>query len=155
MIIGAILLAINMAFVTLFCGLFAETNLLVYGIVAYVFLTTFGIVFSFSYTPLQSLYCVEILEFKARATGMAFEQLVVNGLAYLQNFILANGANQLGYKFFSTFFVVDILGAWTFYRYFPETRGLSLEEIKGLYCDDRGPVAASLEILNGSDQSDP
>lgn len=129
---------------TMFCGLFSFTNVVAYGMFAFVFLQFFSISYSFCYTPLQSLYCVEILDYKARATGMAFEQLLINGLAYFQNYILANGAKDLGWKFFGFYVVIDFLAACTFWRYFPETKGKTLEEIEDIFADPRGPVKASL-----------
>ena len=144
LVTGSFMLAATMTGVTLFCGLYASTQVIAYGIVAFIFLQFFGTVFSFCFTPLQCLYAVEILDFKARATGMAFYNLIVNGLAYLQNYILANGANQLGWKFFGTYIAIDLVGGFVYWKYFPETNGLSLEEVELTYLDEKGPVAASL-----------
>ena len=37
------------------------------------FIFLFGIVYSFTYTPLQALYCAEVMNQKMRAKGMAGE----------------------------------------------------------------------------------
>ena len=77
---------------------------------------------------------------------MAFEQLIINALNYLQTFIFTNGAASLGWRFFGFFVVCNAAGAATFSKFYPETRGLSLEEITLLYVDERGPVKASLDF---------
>ncbi|KAJ3276011.1 hypothetical protein HDV01_006181 [Terramyces sp. JEL0728] len=143
---GAIATAACMAGLTLFCGIYDATQSAIWGIVAFLFIQAFSIGYSFCYTPLQSLYCVEILSYNARATGMAFEQLLVNAVAYIQNYILSNGANKLAWRFFGFYVVVDIIAALTYQKYFPETKGRTLEEIEQIFEDPRGCVPASIEF---------
>ncbi|KAI8894437.1 general substrate transporter [Globomyces pollinis-pini] len=133
---------------TVFCGIYEATQVALWGITAFFFIQVFSVGYAFCYTPLQSLYCVEILPYKSRATGMAFEQLAINGLSFLQNFIMTNGAKALGWKFFGFFCAVDVLAVGIYYKYFPETCGLTLEQIETTFEDPSAfdPVKSSIEF---------
>ncbi len=144
--LGAASTALSMTGSVVFMGIYDGDNQQIWGIVAFVFLEVFAIMYSFCYTPLQSLYCVEVLSYNARATGMAFEQLMVNALSYIQFYIFTLGANQFGYKLFVIFIAIDALAVFVYLKLYPETKGRTLEQIEMFFADPRGVVKASVEF---------
>ncbi len=58
----------------------------------------FGISFSFIYTPLQSLYCAEVMNQKMRAKGMAVHVIFANMAGFINTFANAVGLERWGYK---------------------------------------------------------
>ncbi|KAJ3372195.1 hypothetical protein HDU91_004130 [Kappamyces sp. JEL0680] len=95
---GSILLTILFTLFTICCNLLDQGA--VWGYLGFVLVNLFNIVYSFCYTPLQSLYPVEILDYKARATGMAFEQFIINAILFAQNFIIGAGIKSFGSNYF-------------------------------------------------------
>ena len=58
----------------------------------------FGISFSFIYTPLQALYCAEVMNQKMRAKGMAVHVILANAAGFINTFANAVGLERWGYK---------------------------------------------------------
>lgn len=145
-IVGAAACALSMTGSVVCMGIYDSAKQQIWGIIAFVFLEVFAIMYSFCYTPLQSLYCVEVLSYNARATGMAFEQLLVNALSYVQFYIFTAGANKFGYKLFVIFIAIDAVAVFVYYKLYPETKGRTLEQIEGFFTDPRGVVKSSVDF---------
>jgi MFS family permease len=72
-----------------------------YGFIACIFL--YGIVFSFSWTPLQALYPAEILPSRVRAKGMAFQNVVYGGSNFINMYATPVGMENIGWHMYIIF----------------------------------------------------
>ncbi|KAF8588210.1 general substrate transporter [Ramaria rubella] len=118
------------------------------GVAAFFF---FNIVYSFSYTPLQGLYPVEVLSTTARAKGMSMYGVVVSLFSFintlwrdLTTFQYAGpiALQNIKYNYIFIFVGWDIIEALLWYLLGVETVGRSLEELEELFSSPN-PVAAS------------
>jgi len=115
-----------------------------WAIFAFVILQIFNIFYSFTWTPLNALYPVEILPYSARAKGMALCQLFINAANVVQSWILVYAANSLGFRMIWFYMCFNVFAVAIIYKFFPETKGLTLEAIDELF-QAPGVVARSLE----------
>lgn len=83
----------------------------------------FGAVFSVGITPLQGLYCVEVLSFEQRAKGMAFSSFAVNAAGLLNQFAWPVSMEKIGWKTYIIFTIWDAVMFSVVYFVFPETKG--------------------------------
>ncbi|KAL7807437.1 general substrate transporter [Trichoderma gracile] len=111
------------------------------------FLYIFLIVFAFAWTPMQSLYPVEVLSFNSRAKGMAFLAFMNNAVKVMNTYVPPIAIANSGWKYYLLYVFWDAFGVVVIYFFFVETRGWSLEEIEDLFQADN-PVKASLEKKN-------
>lgn len=98
-----------------------------------VFLYTFA--FGFGLGPVFWLICPELLPLRARALGMGvitFSQYLLNAVSsrFFPNFLEAAGT-----KSFLLFAALSVIGAFYVWRFVPETKGKSLEEIEEMWRD--------------------
>jgi dipeptide/tripeptide permease len=105
----------------------------IYGTIAVLFL--FQGFYSFSITPLTSLYPPEIMSFKTRTAGVAVFRFMDDGFGLLASFCMSFAMENLGYKFYFINASWDILFALIVYFYWPETARVPLEEV-GLFFGD-------------------
>ncbi|KAE8415098.1 general substrate transporter [Aspergillus pseudocaelatus] len=113
-----------------------------YGFIACIFL--YGIVFSFSWTPLQSLYPAEILPSRVRAKGMAFQNVVYGGSNFINMYATPTGMDNIGWRMYIIFLVLHFLEYIFMFFTLPETKGRTIEELEELFLE-RNPVKASLK----------
>lgn len=128
--------------------------------VAFIYL--FGIVFSFGWTPLQSMYIAETLTTTTRAKGTA----VGNLLSSISSAIIQYGSGpafaNIKYYFYLVFVAWDLIELLVIYLFFPETKERTLEELaevfeapnpvkKSLHKRDMTTVLNTLEVEGGKD----
>jgi sugar porter (SP) family MFS transporter len=130
------------ALIILCVGLFATSGNINAGIAGYVILYFFAISYSFTWTPLNALYPVEVLNNSNRAKGMAFCQLLINAAGVVQNYALSLGLQAYAWKFFSFYLVFNFVALIVIYFFYPETKGRTLEELDEVF-QSSNPVAAS------------
>ncbi|KAH8646313.1 general substrate transporter [Xylariales sp. PMI_506] len=99
----------------------------IYGTIAVVFL--FQGFYSFSITPLTSLYPPEILNYKTRTAGVAVFRFLDDGFGMMASFCMSFAMDNLGYKFYFINAAWDIVFALIVYFYWPETARVPLEEV--------------------------
>ncbi|KAJ3353397.1 hypothetical protein HDU83_006882 [Entophlyctis luteolus] len=116
------------------------------GIFGWVVVQIFSILYSFTWTPLNALYPVEILPYSARAKGMAFCQLIINAASVIQNWVLIYGVNSYGWKWDAFYCVFNVFAAFIIHMYFVETKGYTLEKIEDIF-NDPNPVKKSLSEI--------
>jgi len=107
------------------------------------FLYIFLVVFSFVWTPMQSLYPVEVLSYNNRAKGLAFLNLFVNAAGLFNTYLPPVAIANVGWRFYLFYACWDAVGIFVIYMTFVETKGRNLEEIDLIFQSDR-PVKASL-----------
>ncbi|TFB00386.1 Lactose permease, partial [Trichoderma ghanense] len=97
------------------------------------FLYIFLLVFAFAWTPMQSLYPVEVLSFNSRAKGMAFLAFMNNAVKVMNTYVPPIAIANSGWKYYLLYVFWDAFGVIVIYFCFVETRGWSLEEIEDLF----------------------
>ena len=121
---GSLSFAFWFGLMTVACGMFEGTLLPAWGITALIALILFNIFYAMSWTPLNSLYPVECLNYANRATGMAFCQFTINIANVIQTYVLAAGVSKFHWKFFGFYFAFDIFAAYIIWSFFPEVFSL-------------------------------
>lgn len=114
---------------------------------AVAFIYLFGIVFSFGWTPMQSMYIVETLTTSTRAKGTAVSNLMSNISGAIISYSSGPAFQKLKYYFYAVFIVWDLLETVVIYFWFPETKERTLEELEEVFAAPN-PVKKSLEKRN-------
>ena len=102
----------------------------------------FGISFSFIYTPLQALYCAEVMNQKMRAKGMAVHVIFTNAAGFINTFANSVGLERWGYKYYFVFVVWNVCASVLWFLFCVETRGRTLEELDSVF-NEPWPAMAS------------
>ncbi|WPH01330.1 Hypothetical protein R9X50_00416900 [Acrodontium crateriforme] len=116
---------------------------------AIAFIYVFGIVFSFGWTPLQSMYIAETLPTATRAKGTALGNLVSNAAGAVSNYGIGPGLAAIGYWFYLVFVGWDLFETAFMFFFFPETKERTLEELSEVF-EAPNPVKKSLEKRNAN-----
>ncbi|KAF8522493.1 general substrate transporter [Hysterangium stoloniferum] len=99
-------------------------------------------VFSFTYAPSQTLYCVECLETTARAKGMTLRTFIYNLGSFITLYTTPLGLANLQWRFILVFVLVDLTETILWYFLCVETVGRTLEELDDIF-NDKYPAKAS------------
>ncbi|KAL4810036.1 general substrate transporter [Aspergillus unguis] len=96
---------------------------------------------------MHNLYPVELLSLPLRAKGMGVYGLVQGAASAVQTYGISVGIEKLGYKIWVVYIAYNTVQLVLSYFVFPETSGLSLEEIDAVF-ETPGvrPVKMSLDI---------
>lgn len=108
------------------------------------FIYVFGIVFSFAWTPLQSMYIAETLPTSTRAKGTAVGNLSSSIASAIIQYSSGPAFAKIGYYFYIVFVFWDLFEWVVMYFYFPETKERTLEELAEVF-EAPNPVKKSLE----------
>ncbi|KAJ8090204.1 hypothetical protein AAF712_006187 [Marasmius tenuissimus] len=106
------------------------------------FIFLFGIAYSFTYTPLQALYCAEVMSQDMRAKGMAVHILISNCAGFINTFANSVGLKNLGWKYYFVFVGWNICASILWFLFCVETRGRTLEELDEVF-NQSWPARAS------------
>ncbi|KAK7053712.1 general substrate transporter [Favolaschia claudopus] len=104
----------------------------------------FGIVYAFTYTPLQALYCAEVMSQDMRAKGMAVHILISNIAGFINTFANSVGLQKLSWKYYFVFVAWDLVASVLWYFLGVETVGRTLEELDEIF-DASWPARASTQ----------
>ncbi|KAJ0348182.1 hypothetical protein KNSL1_005768 [Colletotrichum chrysophilum] len=108
------------------------------------FIYIFGIVFSFGWTPLQSMYIAETLNTATRAKGTAVGNFASAVGSTIIQYASGPAFLNIKYYFYIVFIVWDLFEAVFIYFFFPETKDRTLEELEEVFSAPN-PVKKSLE----------
>lgn len=113
----------------------------------------FQIFSSLLIATMHNLYPVEVLSLVLRAKGMGLYSFIQGCAGTVQSYGISVGINKLGYKIWCVYIVYNSLQLVASYFVFPETAGLSLEEIDVVF-ETKGvkPVKMSLDIQKAKKQ---
>ncbi|KKA25990.1 hypothetical protein TD95_002708 [Thielaviopsis punctulata] len=104
----------------------------------------FGIVFSFGWTPLQSMYIAETLGTNTRAKGTSLGNFASSASSIVIQYSSGPAFMHIKYYFYLVFVGWDIIELVVVYFFWPETKGRTLEELEEVFAAPN-PVAKSLE----------
>nr|AEE69031.1 Mfs1 transporter [Colletotrichum lindemuthianum] len=110
--------------------------------IAFIFIL--GIVFSFGWTPLQSMYIAETLNTATRAKGTAIGNFASAVASTIIQYSSGPAFLHIEYYFYIVFIFWDLFEAAFIYFFWPETKGRTLEELEEVF-SAANPVAKSLE----------
>lgn len=110
--------------------------------VAFIFI--FGVVFSFGWTPLQSMYIAETLPTSTRAKGTALGNFASSAASTVIQYSSGPAFKHISYHFYLVFVFWDLLEAVFIHFFFPETKDRTLEELEEVF-SAKNPVKKSLE----------
>ncbi|KAI1472957.1 general substrate transporter [Daldinia caldariorum] len=105
----------------------------------------FNIIFSFTYTPLQGVIPTEALETTTRAKGLAFSNVIVYAMGFINQFAGPIALGNIQYRYIYVFVGWDIIEAVLWYFFGVESQGRTLEELEWVY-NQPNPVKASLQV---------
>ncbi|KAF9873805.1 MFS lactose [Colletotrichum karsti] len=114
-----------------------------YAFIAMIFL--YGIVMSFTWTPLQALYPAEILSTDIRAKGIAADKFVSGIASFINLYATPIALKNIGWKTYTIFLVLHFVHLVLMYFVTVETKGRSLEELEEIFNDPK-PVKRSKQI---------
>ncbi|EIM81448.1 general substrate transporter [Stereum hirsutum FP-91666 SS1] len=97
------------------------------------FILLFGVAYSFTYTPLQALYCAEVMNNDTRARGMGIHILISNIAGFINTFANSVGLGKLGWKYYFVFVAWNLVACGLWYFFCVETRGRTLEELEDVF----------------------
>ncbi|KAF4917900.1 Lactose permease [Colletotrichum viniferum] len=114
-----------------------------YAFIAMIFL--YGIVMSFTWTPLQALYPAEILNTDIRAKGIAADKFVSGIASFINLYATPIALKDIGWKTYTIFLVLHFVHLVLMYFVTIETKGRSLEELEEIFNDPK-PVKRSKHL---------
>ncbi|WVQ82793.1 hypothetical protein IAT38_004925 [Cryptococcus sp. DSM 104549] len=95
--------------------------------------------FNMGWTPLQVVYCIEILPIAIRARGLAIYNISVSCAGFVNQYLNPVGLQNIGWKFYIVYDVWIAFELVVVFFFFRETRGMSLEETAAIF-DGEGAV---------------
>ncbi|OLN88129.1 Lactose permease 3 [Colletotrichum chlorophyti] len=113
-----------------------------YAFIAMIF--SYGIFWSFCWTPLQALYPAEILNNEIRAKGMAAKGFISGIASFINTFGTSVSLKRIGWKTYTIFLILHFIHLGLMYMSCVETKERTLEELEEIFNDPK-PVKKSLQ----------
>lgn len=111
------------------------------------FLYIYGIFYTVCLTAIPMIYLTEILPYTMRAKGIVVQNFFVCALIVFNQFVTPVALDTITWKFYCIFDVVMIIYAIIIWFLFPETRGLSLDEMATVFGDAPAELQANMRHL--------
>ncbi|KAH7013003.1 general substrate transporter [Ilyonectria destructans] len=142
MVIGLIGCSLSLSGFTAMVAEFVGTNNKVGNGLGVFFLYLFVFFYGGSMDASSYVYCAEIFptSIRAHGVGLSVSGLFIMTLIYTQT--APTAFENVGWKYYLIFIILPWIGAFIMGKYFPETAGLSLEEIAVLFGDEAAPNVA-------------
>ncbi|KAJ5587147.1 uncharacterized protein N7459_002912 [Penicillium hispanicum] len=104
----------------------------------------FGVFFLFLFVTfygscvdaISYVYCAELFPMRLRAQGVATCIMGMFAMTLIYTETAPVGFDQVGWKYYLVFVIIPLVGAPLMWLKFPETKGLSLEEVARLFGDE-------------------
>ncbi|EGV63739.1 hypothetical protein PSN45_004195 [Yamadazyma tenuis] len=147
-IIGMIV--VNIPFTALTAE-YAKTNSVnvAYGVIVMLFLYDFS--YNIACNPLLYSYTTELLPFSIRAKGLAWKNLVGQVALIINMYVNPIALAKITWKYYIFYMCLNLVWLTLVYFLFPETLGLTLEELSRLFEEDRLGSIGDIES-DGVDQ---
>lgn len=111
---------------------------------ALVFIYLFGVIFSFAFTPMQSMYSTEVSTNLTRSKAQLLNMLVSGVAQFVNQFATPKAMKNIRYWFYVFYVFFDIFEFIVIYFFFVETKGRSLEELEVVF-EAPNPRKASVD----------
>ena len=85
--------------------------------------------YDIAWTPLNIAYTVEVLPYHLRARGLAIWQMATAGALCINTWVNPIALKSIGYYYYIVYIAILVYLLVVAYFTFPETKGLSLEEV--------------------------
>ncbi|KAJ5544828.1 hypothetical protein N7461_007132 [Penicillium sp. DV-2018c] len=132
-LIASTLMLIYLTAATAMSGLFQELHVLEAGIAVVPMLFLFCAAYDMAYMPLFIAYPAEILPFQLRAKGLAITLTTDSMACFFNQYINPVAFAAIHWKYFTVYLGCIIVFLATIWLLFPETKGLSLEEVARIF----------------------
>ncbi|KAF8579025.1 putative MFS lactose permease [Ramaria rubella] len=106
------------------------------------FFFLFGVIYAFTYTPLQSLYPAECLETTARAKGISMKIFVINITSFINLYCIPIGLANIQWRFMLVYVFWDFLEGILWQLFAVETVGRTLEELDEVFSSTNPPATS-------------
>ncbi|KAH6675455.1 hexose transport protein [Halenospora varia] len=113
----------------------------------------FGWIFSFVYTPNQSLYCTEVLNQEIRAKGISLHALESNLATIMFTYTTSIALGDISWKYYFVWIAVDFTAGILWFFFGVETVGRTIEELDACFEAPFPPKASwkRTKIVRGED----
>lgn len=95
---------------------------------------------------LTYVYGAEIWPYSMRGKGITVLQIMSRGLTFIGNFCNPIGMDNLGWRYLFLYWSMLIVEIVTIYLFYPETKGLTLEEIKMVFEGQSEETLAAMAV---------
>lgn len=113
------------------------------GIAVVPFLFIYFGFYDLSWTPLANMYSVEILPFHLRAKGQAIYNIFQGAGNAFNQWVNPIALDAIQWKYYSVYIVILTFYSIAIWFWFPETKGLTIEEISKIF-DGEGSTSATV-----------
>jgi MFS family permease len=123
------------------------------GIGVVVMIFVFFFFYNIGLNPVPIAYLLEILPFTLRTKGLAIFSLAQFGSSIFNGFVNPIAIKEIGWKYYFVFICLLVTWLLVFWFGYPETRGVSLEEVSAIFDGDEardGMVNELQTKANGS-----
>lgn len=127
-------------------AVFTKTQSHVAGSAVIAMLPLYYLAFQPGMNCLTYVYGVEIWPYSMRAKGITLLQIMSRGLTFIGNFCNPIGLENLGWKYLFLYWSMLIVEIVTIYFFYPETKGLTLEEIKMIFEGETNEMRAAMAV---------
>jgi sugar porter (SP) family MFS transporter len=157
LLVGSIIMAVSMVSIGILMGVYGErtynaemddadvvftNDRATYAIHVFIFIFISG--FAFSYGPIHWIYCSEIFSLSKRAAGSSITTAVHWSADVVVSFVVPVLLANIWFKVYIMFGVFSVLMGLLIFLFYPETKGVALEQMDKLFC---GPIC----VLSRSD----
>ncbi|CAG7919906.1 unnamed protein product [Penicillium olsonii] len=132
-LIATTLMFVYLAVATAMSGLFTELKILEAGIAVVPMLFLFCAAFDMAYMPLFIAYPAEILPFQLRAKGLAVTLTTDSMACFFNQYVNPVAFAAIQWRYFVVYLACLVIFFATIYFLFPETKGLSLEQVGRIF----------------------
>ncbi|KAI5240509.1 hypothetical protein E4T42_08352, partial [Aureobasidium subglaciale] len=151
-LIAAVGMLVTLTIWTACSAVFAKTGNAGAGKAVLAMIFLFYGVAGFAWPGLTVSYAVEILPYNTCAKGLAVGMSLTSLASLLNQYVNPIGLERIAWKFYFVYIVILVIEVITIYLIFPETRGLTLEEVGHLLDDEsKHSSTQSSEIEKKSD----
>jgi MFS family permease len=107
-------------------------------------------------TPLVVSYPIEIWPYKLRAKGLAISQMTSLAMVFFNTFVNPIALEAIDWKYYFVFLAVLISMVVSVWFWYPETRGLTLENVAWIFDGERAEVGvvSTKEVLESEKGSE-
>jgi MFS family permease len=120
------------------------------------FVSSYFFGYDIALTPLVVSYPIEIWPYKLRAKGLAVSQMTSLAMVFFNTFVNPIALEAVDWKYYFVFLAVLVTMVVSVWRWYPETRGLTLENVARVFDGEQADVrvVSAKEVLESEKGSD-